>query len=146
MRNFVHVDPDGVTAILKHARVHIGASDAGAHLAQFCGAGDTGYLLARWVRDLKAFTLEEAVHRLTGQLADAFGIRGRGRIAPGLAGDLVLFDPERIDRGDEEFVNDLPGGGSRYVRHAQGIDAVVVNGAVVWENDAYTDARAGVIV
>jgi N-acyl-D-aspartate/D-glutamate deacylase len=146
MRNVVHVDPDGVTAILKHPRVHIGASDAGAHLAQFCGAGDTSYLLARWVRDLKAFTLEEAVHRLTGELADAFGIRGRGRIAPGLGGDLVLFDPERIDRGDEEFISDVPGGGSRYVRHAQGIDTVVVNGAVVWENGAYTDARAGEIV
>lgn len=146
MRNFVHVDPDGVTAILKHPRVHIGASDAGAHLAQFCGAGDTGYLFARWVRELKAFTLEEAVCRVTGELADAFAIRGRGRIQPGLAGDLVLFDPERIDRGAEEFVNDVPGGGSRYVRHAQGIDAVVVNGAVMWENGAYGDLRRGEIV
>lgn len=146
MRNFVHVDPDGVTAILKHPRVHIGASDAGAHLAQFCGAGDTGYLLARWVRDLKAFTLEDAIRRVTSELADAFGIRGRGRIAAGLAADLVLFDPERIDRGDEEFVNDVPGGGSRYVRHAQGIDAVIVNGAVMWENGAYTQARSGTIV
>ncbi len=146
IRNAIHADTDGVTAILSHPRIHIGASDAGAHVAQFCGAGDTSYLLARWVRELKAFTLERAVHRLTGELADAFGIRGRGRIVPGLAADLVLFDPDTIDRGAEDFVSDVPGGGNRYVRHATGIDLVAVNGAVVWEQDAYTTARAGEIV
>src|SRR6185436_10132518 len=81
LKNFLHVDPKGVTAILSHPLVHIGASDAGAHISQFCGAGDTSYLLARWVRDLKAFSLEQAVHLLTGALADGFNIRGRGRIA-----------------------------------------------------------------
>jgi N-acyl-D-aspartate/D-glutamate deacylase len=146
MRDFLNVDPDGVTALLSHPRIHIGASDAGAHIAQFCGAGDTSYLLARWVRDLKAFTLETAVHRLTGELADAFGIRNRGRLAVGQAADLVLFDPAAIDRGREDFVADVPGGGNRYVRHATGIDLVAVNGAVTWERGSYTDARAGEIV
>jgi N-acyl-D-aspartate/D-glutamate deacylase len=146
IRDAIHADTEGVTAILSHPRIHIGASDAGAHVAQFCGAGDTSYLLARWVRELKAFTLEQAVHRLSGELADAFGIRGRGRILPGLAADLVLFDPQTIDRGAEEFVGDVPGGGNRYVRHAKGIDLVAVNGAVVWEQGAYTDARAGQVV
>lgn len=146
MRDFIHVDPDGVTAILSHPRIHIGASDAGAHIAQFCGAGDTSYLLARWVRDLKAFSLEQAVHRLTGELADAFGIRNRGRLVPGQAADLVLFNPDTIDRGSEDFVSDVPGGGNRYVRHATGIQLVAVNGAVTWENGAYTDARQGEIV
>src|SRR5215468_903125 len=141
IRDLIHAKTEGVTAILSHPRIHIGASDAGAHVAQFCGAGDTSYLLARWVRELQAFTLEHAVHRLTGELADAFGIRGRGRLQPGLAADLVLFDPDRIDRGAEEFIGDVPGGGNRYVRHATGIDLVAVNGAVVWEEDGYTDAR-----
>lgn len=146
IRNAIHAETQGVTAILSHPRIHIGASDAGAHVAQFCGAGDTSYLLARWVRELKAFTLEEAVRRLTGELADAFGIRGRGRLVPGLAADLVLFDPDTIDRGAEDFVGDVPGGGNRYVRHATGIELVAVNGAVVWENGAYSGARAGEIV
>ena len=146
IRNAIHADTEGVTAILSHPRIHIGASDAGAHVAQFCGAGDTSYLLARWVRELQAFSLERAIHRITGELADAFGIRGRGRIAPGLAGDLVLFDPDTIDRGAEDFVGDVPGGGNRYVRHATGIDLVAVNGAVVWESGGYTAARAGAVV
>jgi N-acyl-D-aspartate/D-glutamate deacylase len=98
------------------------------------------------VRELGAFTLERAVQRMTGELAEAFGIRNRGRIAPGLAGDLVIFDPARIDRGSEDFVKDVPGGANRYVRHATGIDTVVVNGAVVWEDGGYTEARAGEVV
>jgi len=146
LANFLHVDPEGVTAILSDPNIHIGASDAGAHISQFCGAGDTSYLLGRWVRDLKAFTLERAIQRLTGELADAFGIRGRGRIEPGLAADLVIFDPSTIDRGTEDFVHDVPGNANRYVRHATGIDKVVVNGAVVWEDGAYTGARAGQVV
>ena len=135
-----------VTELLQHPLVLVGASDAGAHVAQFCGAGDTSDLLGRWVREYGAFTLERAVYRLTGELADAFGIRGRGRIEPGLAADLVVFDPATIDRGDEEFIHDVPGDANRYVRHATGIDQVIVNGAIVWEQGAYTDARAGQIV
>jgi N-acyl-D-aspartate/D-glutamate deacylase len=142
----IHADEARVTEILAHPMIHIGASDAGAHIAQFCGSGDTSYLLARWVRELGAFTLERAVHRLTGELADAFGIRGRGRIEVGQAADLVVFDPARIDRGAEEFVADVPGGANRYLRHATGIDTVVVNGAVAWQDGRYTEERAGQVV
>ena len=81
-----------------------------------------------------------------GELADAFGIRGRGRIELGAAADLVLFDPATIDRGVEDFVHDVPGGANRYVRHATGIETVVVNGAIVWRDGTYTAERAGEIV
>ncbi len=142
----IQADPEAVAELLQHPCVHVGASDAGAHVAQFCGAGDTTDLLGRWVRELGALPLERAVHRLTGELADAFGIRERGRIAVGLAADLVVFDPATIGRGEEEFVHDVPGGGNRYLRHATGIDAVIVNGAVVWGEGRYSDARLGEIV
>ena len=135
-----------VAQILNHPLIHIGASDAGAHVSQFCGAGDTGDLFARFVRDLGKLSLERAVHRLTAEPADAWGIGNRGRITVGAAADLVLFNPKTISRGEEVFVSDFPGGGNRYIRHARGIDKVMVNGEIVVDSGNYTSARAGQIV
>lgn len=146
VRGLIHADLDIVAEILDHPLIHIGGSDAGAHITQFCGAGDTCDLLERFVRERGKFSLERAVHRMTGEPAAAWGIQGRGVIAVGQAADLVLFDPAAVSRGKEEFVADLPGGARRYVRHATGIDKVLVNGAVVVDQGRYTEARAGCVV
>lgn len=146
INDFIHADKDIVAQMLDHPSIHIGASDAGAHVAQFCGAGDTTDLLARFVRQFGKLSLERAVHRITAEPADAWGIRNRGRIASGAAADLTLFDAATIERGAEEFVNDFPGGGNRYIRHARGIDNVIVNGEVVVDAGHYTAARGGQIV
>src|SRR5580658_4573279 len=146
INDFIHADKDIVAQMLDHPSIHIGASDAGAHVAQFCGAGDTTDLLARFVRQFGKLSLERAVHRITAEPADAWGIRNRGRIAIGAAADLTLFDAATIERGAEEFVNDFPGGGNRYIRHARGIDKVIVNGEVVVDAGQYTSARGGQIV
>ncbi len=146
IRAAMHGSEEIAREILAHARVLVGASDAGAHLSQFCGAGDACYLLARYVRECGVFTLEEAVHRLTGQPAALFEIAGRGEIRPGNAADLVLFDPDRIDVGPERFVRDLPGGATRYVREPSGIHEVIVAGEVVVHEGRYTQARPGAIV
>lgn len=142
----IHADPEHVKRLLDHARVHVGASDAGAHIAQFCGAGDTCFLLSRFVRERGDMTLERAVQRLTGELASDWGLGKRGLVREGFAADLVIFDPAAIERGAEEFVADLPGGANRYVRHARGIDRVMVQGEVVFEAGRYTAARPGTIV
>ena len=146
LKGAIHADPDQVIQLLDNPLIHIGASDAGAHVSQFCGAGDTGDLLDLYVRRRDDMTIERAVHRLTGELAEAWGIAGRGLIREGHAADLVLFDPDTIARGKEQFVSDFPGEARRYICHAQGIEAVVVNGAIVREAGQYTDARAGVFV
>jgi N-acyl-D-aspartate/D-glutamate deacylase len=146
IRGVIHADVDSVAEILSHPLVHIGASDAGAHIAQFCGAGDTCYLIERFVREHKRMSLEQAVHRLTGELARDWGIAERGEIAVGKFADLVVFDPETIARGPERFVGDVPGDANRYVRDAAGIEAVIVNGELTVERGRYTDARAGRII
>jgi N-acyl-D-aspartate/D-glutamate deacylase len=146
VRGAIHADSEIVARILDHPLIHIGGSDAGAHIAQFCGAGDTAYMLERFVREEGRMTLERAVHRMTGELARDWGIPDRGTIEVGKAADLVVFDPASVSRGDEIFVGDFPGGANRYVRHAEGFDKVIVNGAVVVDQGAYTDARAGTIV
>jgi N-acyl-D-amino-acid deacylase len=146
INNVIHGDPEVVAQILDHPSIHIGASDAGAHVSQFCGAGDTSDLLARFVRRFGKLSMERAVHRLTAEPADAWGIKDRGRIKLGAVADLTVFDRETIARGEEVFVSDLPGGGNRYIRHARGIEQVIVNGKVVVEGGKYSDARPGQIV
>jgi len=142
-----HADDAQVGAMLAHPYVHVGAGDGGAHVASFATYGDTGYLLSRFVRETGALRLEEAVKKITFDPCSIWGLAGRGLLRPGHAADVVVFDPATIDRGPEVEARDLPGEGLRWVRHAEGVRAVLVNGAVAWRADAgYTDARSGAIV
>jgi N-acyl-D-amino-acid deacylase len=143
--NAGHDDSGRIGPMLAHPLVHIGASDGGAHITSFSTYGDTGYLFSEFVRKAGAMSLEQAVAKITAETADIWGLKDRGRIQDGFAADLVVFDPDRIARGEEHAVFDMPGDGMRYVRSAVGIDTVVVNGQVAYEGGAYTDARSGVI-
>jgi N-acyl-D-aspartate/D-glutamate deacylase len=141
--NAGHEKTERIGPMLAHPLVHIGASDGGAHIASFSTYGDTGYLFSEFVRKSGALSLEQAVHKITAETADIWGLKDRGRLQPGQAADIVIFDPERIDRGEELPVFDMPGGGMRYVRGAHGIETVLVNGEVAYAAGAYTDARSG---
>jgi N-acyl-D-aspartate/D-glutamate deacylase len=141
-----HNDDAQVGELLKHARVHIGASDGGAHILSFSTYGDTGYLFGHFVRDLKTMSLEAAVKKITADTAAIWGIPDRGRLQNGYVADIAVFNPETIDRDEEVFVNDVPGGGHRYVRGSRGVDTVIVGGAVAWSaRDGYRDARGEVL-
>ncbi|MFZ4607628.1 MAG: N-acyl-D-amino-acid deacylase family protein [Caulobacter sp.] len=141
-----HHDTARIGPMLANPLVHIGASDGGAHLSSFSTYGDTGYLFSEFVRKSGDFTLEQAVKKITADTADIWGLKDRGRLQPGLAADIVVFDPDTIARLEERPVHDVPGNGMRYVRSSTGVDVVLVNGAVAWADGAYTDARAGAIV
>jgi N-acyl-D-amino-acid deacylase len=54
-------------------------------------------LLGRYSRDLKLFSLEEAVRRMTSYSAERMGFTDIGRVEPGYWADLVIFDPEHVD-------------------------------------------------
>jgi N-acyl-D-aspartate/D-glutamate deacylase len=136
---------DRIGPMLANPLVHIGASDGGAHLASFSTYGDTGYLFSEFVRKSGDFTLEQAVKKITADTADIWGLKNRGRLKPGLAADIVVFDADTIARLEERPVHDLPGDGMRYIRSATGVDVVVVNGAVAYAHGAYTDSRSGAI-
>ena len=58
--------------------------------------GSAGRVLGPLVRDVKLFSLEDAVHKLSGYAASRFGLKQRGELKPGNFADLVLFDPETI--------------------------------------------------
>lgn len=142
-----HNQDDQVGKLLKHPRVHIGASDGGAHILSFSTYGDTGYLFGNFVRKHGLLTLEEAVKKITADTAAIWGIPDRGLLQAGKVADIVVFDAEAIDRGVETYVQDVPGDGSRYVRDAHGIDTVIVGGGVAWSAaDGYTsDARGSIL-
>ncbi|HXZ53756.1 MAG TPA: amidohydrolase family protein [Burkholderiales bacterium] len=138
---------DRMAEILNAPTVLIGLGDGGAHLDMLCDAGYPSYVLGSWVRERKVLTLEEAVRRMTSDPADFFGIRDRGRIAPGLAADLVLFDPRTVGAaGRPERIYDLPGGAKRMVMRSQGIEMTLVNGVPTWEKGALTGAAAGQVL
>ena len=143
LNGFLHGEEADVAVLLQHPGVHIGAGDAGAHINQFAGAGDTSYLLERFVRERGDLKLEEAVRRITSELAQTWGMRDRGVLAPGAFADLTLFDPATIARGEESWVEDVPGGQGRYIRRPTGVEKVVVNGELLVVDGAYTGAQPG---
>ena len=127
-----HNDVDRVGALLKHPNVHIGASDGGAHIMSFSTYGDTGYLFSQYVRRTGTLALEAAVKKITQDPAEIWGLKDRGVLKTGYAADVTIFDPETIDRGDEYYVQDVPGEGSRYVRDAVGVETVLIAGQVAY--------------
>lgn len=143
LNGYLHSEAGEVAELLAHPAMQIGAGDAGAHITQFAGAGDTCYLLEKFVRERGDMTLERAVQRLTSEPAEQWGLHDRGVLASGKFADLVVFDPATIARGQEEWVEDVPGGQGRYIRRPLGVHQVIVNGEVLVNNGRYTDAEPG---
>jgi len=138
---------DRMAEVLNNRDMLLGLGDGGAHLDMLCDSGYPTYVLGTWVREKGVLSLEEAVRRMTSDPADFFGIRDRGRVAPGQAADLVLFDPAAVgSAGRLERLYDLPGGGKRMVMRSTGVEKTLVNGEVTWEQGALTAARAGKVL
>src|SRR5262249_3816227 len=123
--------PAVVAELLPHPATMLGLSGAGAHASQLCDACAPTELLGTWVRERGTLALEDAVRRLTGQPAAVFGLGDRGRLATGLAADVVIFDPAAVGCGPLRRVWDFPAGADRLVSDARGIRAVVVNGVPI---------------
>ncbi|MDX1928796.1 MAG: serine hydrolase [Pirellulaceae bacterium] len=91
-------------------------------------------LLSRYVRELGAISLERAVAQASAAAANNVLVYDRGRIAEGLAADIIVFDYEKT-RDTATF--EKPAGLS------EGMKLVIVNGRVVLEDGKYTGARPG---
>jgi N-acyl-D-aspartate/D-glutamate deacylase len=136
--------PDG---LLGDSRTLIGISDGGAHVDQNCGAGYCTDLIGTWVRDRQVLALEHAIKRITSEPAAFFGIGDRGRLLPGLAADVVIFDYNTIRSAERpEMLNDLPGGGRRLVIRSQGINATIVNGRILYEEGKHSGDLPGQVL
>lgn len=134
---------DEALAVMKHPRSCITFSDSGAHVSQIMDSSLQTHLLSYWVRDRQAFTLEEAVRKITYETATNWGFHDRGLLREGLAADIVVFDPETVAPRMPTVEYDLPAGAQRLKQEAEGIMATVVNGQVVLRNNQPTGALPG---
>jgi N-acyl-D-aspartate/D-glutamate deacylase len=91
-------------------------------------------VLAKYVREEHVLTLEEAIRRMTSLVANRLGLTDRGRIAPGMAADLVIFDPERV-RDQATFEKPL--------QFSTGVDYLLINGQLSIDEGKATGALAG---
>jgi N-acyl-D-aspartate/D-glutamate deacylase len=132
--------------VLKHPRTVMTFSDTGAHVSQICDCSIQTHLLAYWVRQREAFTLEQAVRMITAQPAAVWGFHDRGLLREGMKADINVIDPRTILPRTPRIVTDLPGGSKRFIQEADGIRATVVNGQVLMENGAHTGALPGLLL
>jgi N-acyl-D-amino-acid deacylase len=136
-------DQDIALELMRLPRAVVTFSDSGAHVSQLMDSSLQTHLLAYWVRERQAFTLEEAVRMLTLVPATQWGFADRGLLREGMAADLVVFDPDTIAAELPEVVHDLPAGARRLTQRCRGIAATVVNGEILLRDGQHTGALPG---
>jgi N-acyl-D-aspartate/D-glutamate deacylase len=138
--------PDVLKKLARDPGIQMGFSDAGAHLRNMAFY-NMGLRLLRHVvaaeNDGKPFmTVEQAVHRLTGELADWYRIDA-GHLRIGDRADLVVVDPARLDSTLDDYAEETVeqyGGLSRMVNRNDGtVNAVFVGGSLVFAEGQPTD-------
>ena len=142
----INMDTEAVAQILSSPYAVVGLSDGGAHVQFHSNVSNPTRLLGYWVREKKIMSLELAVRRLTFDSASAFGIYDRGLVQPGMAADLVVFDPETVKPVAEDVVHDFPSDGWRMRELAEGIHYTVVNGEVLLEKGTHTGNFPGRVI
>ncbi len=94
-------------------------------------------VLGHYSRDLGLFPLETAIWKMTGLTARNFGLADRGLLRAGYAADIVVFDAGTI-RDTADYAEPR--------RAAEGVDTVIVNGAITWRGGTSSGARAGQVL
>lgn len=136
-------DEDAVAEGIRDPHILTNINDCGAHLQLFCGAGQNMSLLTHYVRDRGLLSVEDAVHVLTGRVADFFGLAGRGVVAPGAVADLNVFALDEIEMRPEIRAYDVPDGSWRFSRPPAGFRATMVAGVPTFIDGRATGALPG---
>ncbi|MEP7265988.1 MAG: D-aminoacylase [Saprospiraceae bacterium] len=132
------MDEADVQAIIKYPFNMIGA-DAGVpipfkSMPHPRAYGTNARVLARYVREQKLITLEDAVRRMTSLAAQKFHLKDRGLIKEGMAADLVVFDEDKVkDKATFEKPH----------QYSEGFHYVIVNGRLEVEDSKYNGERNG---
>ena len=109
-------------------------TDGGSDGGHPRGYGTYPRILGQYVREDRSMDLENAIHKMTGLPSLNMGMDDRGILEPGMAADVVVFDPLRIiDRATFEDPMAL----------SEGIERVIVNGTMVYAGGRVNDDRPG---
>jgi N-acyl-D-amino-acid deacylase len=144
-------DPEAIAWLLPRDNVLLGLADSGAHVSQLCDACFSTDLLGNWVRERGVMPLERAIHKLTGEPAQVYGMTDRGTLAVGQAADITVFDPATVAPGPLRRLRDFPADGERLTADAPvGMTHILVNGVAI-RVDGQADeqglaARPGVLL
>lgn len=139
-------DWDIVLFMMRHPRTAVTFSDSGAHVSQIMDSSLQTHMLSYWVREKQAFTLEQAIRKMTYDVASFWGLRDRGLVRKGNIADLVIFDPKTVAPQMPTFARDLPGGAPRLKQKADGILATIVSGQILLRNNEHTGALPGQLI
>ncbi|WP_454738259.1 N-acyl-D-amino-acid deacylase family protein [Cupriavidus necator] len=135
---YFQMDEDDVQRILAFDETMIGSDGipvgASPHPRLW---GTFPRILGHYCREVGLFPLETAVWKMTGLTARNFGLHRRGTLAVGNHADIVVFDAANVrDAASYETPT----------RPAEGIDTVIVNGAITWQHGAHSGARNGQVI
>ncbi len=139
---FFDQDEDNVRALIRHPLVAVGSDGVSMSPHGVLGRGKPhprSYgtfprVLAKYVREEKALTLEQAIRKMTSLTAERFGLHDRGVVAEGKRADLVLFERDQV--ADRATFTDPH-------QFAAGIPYVMVNGTLVIDAGKHTGALPG---
>jgi N-acyl-D-aspartate/D-glutamate deacylase len=139
----INEDQDLVLAMMRHPRSVVTFSDSGAHVSQIMDSSIQTHLLGHWVRERQALTLEQAIRKITFELASFWRLRGRGLLREGSFADVAIFDPATVAPQMPTLEYDLPAGARRLKQKSTGFLATIVNGQVLLRNNEHTGALPG---
>ena len=138
--------PEVISTLLAHPHTVAALGDGGAHVGSICDASSNLYLLTKWVREQHTYDLAQGVRMLTRQPAELYSLDDRGLIAPGMKADINIIDFDRLRLHSPHIVADLPAGGRRFLQRADGIEATLVSGEVIFEHGEPTGALPGRLI
>jgi len=139
-------DQDVVLSMIRHPHAAVTFSDSGAHVSQIMDSSMQTHMLSYWVRNRREFTLEQAIRKMTWDVATFWGLKKRGALRTGYIADVVIFDPDTIQADMPTVENDLPGGETRLKQKSSGILATIVNGQILMKNNEHTGALPGRLI